>query len=51
MYILGQIAYIFVDFEPIVLDDAGFGKNVDQYGEIYLQDKPFAKTPADYLRG
>lgn len=40
MYILGQITYILLDFEPIVLDDAGFGKNIDVDGEIYLQDEP-----------
>lgn len=39
MYTLGQITYIILDFEPIVLDDAGFGKNIDIDGEIYLQDE------------
>ena len=29
-----------LDFEPIVLDDAGFGKNIYFDGEIYLQDEP-----------
>ena len=36
MYILGQITYVLLDFEPIVLDDAGFGRNVLNEGEIYL---------------
>ena len=36
MYVLGQITYIMLDFEPIVLDEAGFGKNVGQEGEIFL---------------
>lgn len=36
MYVLGQITYIILDFEPIVLDDAGFGNKVDIDGEIYL---------------
>lgn len=44
MYILGQISYIMLDFEPIVLDDAGFGKNVDIDGEIYLQDGIFENS-------
>ena len=28
MFIFGQITYILLDFEPIVLDEAGFGSNV-----------------------
>lgn len=36
MYILGQITFIMLDFEPIVLDEAGFGKNVAMDGEIFL---------------
>ena len=40
MFVLGQITYIMLDFEPIVLDDVGFGKNIDVDGEIYLQDEP-----------
>ena len=44
MYMLGQIAYIMLDFQPIVLDDAGFGKNVAKDGEIFLQDEPFENT-------
>ena len=36
MYILGQITYIMLDFEPIVIDEAGFGKNIDIDGEIFL---------------
>lgn len=40
MYVLGQIAYILLDFEPIVLDDSGFGKSIDTEGEIYLQADP-----------
>lgn len=42
MYIFGQITYITLDFEPIVLDDAGFGWNTEQDGEIYLHDDPIA---------
>lgn len=38
MFVLGQITYILLDFEPIVLDEAGFGRNIDLDGEIYLQD-------------
>ena len=38
MYVFGQITYILLDFEPIVLDEAGFGRNIDLDGEIYLQD-------------
>ena len=40
MYVLGQITYVMLDFEPIVLDEAGFGRNIGLDGEIYLQDKP-----------
>jgi len=36
MYVLGQISYIMLDFEPIVLDEAGFGRNIGQEGEIFL---------------
>lgn len=38
MYILGQITFILLDFEPIVLDEAGFGNNIANDGEIFLQD-------------
>lgn len=34
------MTYILFDFEPIVLDEAGFGKNIGLDGEIYLQEKP-----------
>ena len=41
MYAFGQITYILLDFEPIVLDEAGFqSKNMADDGEIYLQDRP-----------
>ena len=33
-----------VDFSPIALDDAGFGKNIDVDGEIYLQDRPIVRS-------
>jgi len=38
MKVLGQITFILLDFEPIVLDEAGFGSNINLDGEIYLQD-------------
>jgi hypothetical protein len=34
------MTFILFDFEPIVLDEVGFGKNIGLDGEIYLQDKP-----------
>lgn len=36
MEVLGQITFIMLDFEPIVIDEAGFGRNVLEDGEIYL---------------
>ena len=37
-HIFGEIFFITVDFEPVVLDDAGFGRNTKQDGEIFLQN-------------
>lgn len=50
MFVLGQITYIMLDFEPIVLDDFGFGKNIGEDGEIYLQDKAPVNMSLDGAR-
>ena len=39
MYILGQITYILFDFEPIVLDEAGFTNAINFNDDIFLQNE------------